>query len=195
MSEENAFRDLIQQVRAGNELAAAELVRTYEPAIRRAARIRLVDSRLQRLFDSIDISQSVFASFFIRAALGQYELEKPDMLLRLLVTMSHKKLADYARKQGAARRDYRRTAAPSKWQPVDTHQGPGEQAAMQELLQAFRQRLSAQERHLAEQRSLGRPWSELAAELGEGSEALRKKLTRAIDRAARELGLDEFNHG
>ena len=33
--------------------------------------------RLRRLFDSMDISQSVFASFFIRAALGQYELDRP----------------------------------------------------------------------------------------------------------------------
>ena len=108
MVKESEFRDLIAQIRAGNEAAAAELVRLYEPAIRRAARIRLTDSRLRRLFDSMDISQSVFASFFVRAALGQFELSDPSQLLRLLVSMSRKKLADHARKETAERRDYRR---------------------------------------------------------------------------------------
>src|SRR6266436_4001848 len=102
MPEFATFQDLIGQVRAGDGEAAAELVRRYEPAIRRAARIRLADSRLRRLFDSMDISQSVFASFFVRAALGQYELEKPERLLGLLVAMSRKKLADHARQQAAA---------------------------------------------------------------------------------------------
>ena len=73
MSEESAFRDLIRRVRAGDEDAAKEIVRIYEPAIRREARVRLVDPRLRRLFDSMDICQSVFASFFVRAAMGQYE--------------------------------------------------------------------------------------------------------------------------
>ena len=40
---DNAFHDLIRRVRAGNEEAATEIVQRYEPAIRRAVRIRLVD--------------------------------------------------------------------------------------------------------------------------------------------------------
>jgi hypothetical protein len=57
---------------------------SYEPAIRLAARIRLADSRLRRLFDSMDISQAVFASFFVRAALGQYELDRPIAVTKRL---------------------------------------------------------------------------------------------------------------
>ena len=56
------FQVLLRRVRAGDEQAARELVRRYEPAIRRAARIRLVDTRLNRLLDSMDICQSVLAS-------------------------------------------------------------------------------------------------------------------------------------
>src|SRR4051812_55008 len=51
-SEDGAFRDLIRRVRAGDEAAAREVVRIYEPAIRREARVRLVDTRLRRMFDS-----------------------------------------------------------------------------------------------------------------------------------------------
>ena len=53
----------------------------------------------------------------------------------------------------------------------------------------MRRRLTPEERYLAEQRALGRPWAELAAELGKKAEALRKQHDRGIDRVVRELGL------
>jgi RNA polymerase sigma-70 factor (ECF subfamily) len=192
MPERNPFQELIRRVRAGDECAAADLVRTYEPAIRRAARIRLVDSRLRRVFDSMDISQSVFASFFVRAALGQYELDKPEQLLKLLVDMSHKKLADHAREQTAARRDYRRVrSAAHDDEFVANGLSPALQAQGKELLQEFRKRLSAEERQLADERALGRQWEQIAAARGGSAEALRKRLARAVDRIAQELDLDQ----
>ncbi len=76
MSEGASFADLIGRVRAGDEAAAAELVRRYEPAIRRSARLRL-NQRLRRAFDSLDLAQAVLGSFFVRVAAGQYELDSP----------------------------------------------------------------------------------------------------------------------
>ena len=108
MSETEAFQVLIERVCAGDAEAAAELVRRYEPMVRRAARVRLVDPRLGRVLDSMDICQSVMASFFVRAALGQYELNSPDQLLKLLATMARNKLANQAHGQRAAQRDLRR---------------------------------------------------------------------------------------
>ena len=81
MTNSSPFQDLIRRVRAGDEVAAAELVRRYERHIRRVVRVRLVDPRLKRLVDSMDICQSVLASFFVRAALGQYSLKTPEELL------------------------------------------------------------------------------------------------------------------
>ena len=40
MSDDSSFAELIRRVRAGDETAAAELVRRYEPAIRRSAQTR-----------------------------------------------------------------------------------------------------------------------------------------------------------
>ena len=108
VSENDDFQVLLRRVRAGDGQAAAELVRRYEPAIRRAARVRLVDTRLNRLLDSMDICQSVMASFFVRTALGQYELETPEQLLKLLATMTRNKLANQVKGHGAGRRDFRR---------------------------------------------------------------------------------------
>ena len=76
MAEELSFTDLIQRVRAGDEKAATELVRRYEPAIRVAVRVRLTDPGLRRFLDSMDICQSVLANFFVRAAAGQFDLDK-----------------------------------------------------------------------------------------------------------------------
>ena len=97
MSEPTLFEDLIRRVRSGDQDAATELVRRYEQSIRRAVRFRLADSRLVRVLDSMDICQSVFASFFVRTAAGQFDIDKPDQLLRLLVAIARNKLAKQAR--------------------------------------------------------------------------------------------------
>jgi hypothetical protein len=60
-----------------------------------------------------------------------------------------------------------------------------------ELLQEFRRRLSEEERQLADARAAGRDWNQIAAEYGDSPEALRKRLSRAVDRISQELGLEE----
>src|SRR3954466_778564 len=98
MAENAAFDKLIQQVRGGDEAAAEELVRQYEPAIRRAVRVRLVNPGWRRVVDSVDICQSVMGSFFVRAALGQYDLNSPEQLAGLLVRLARNKVTDLARR-------------------------------------------------------------------------------------------------
>jgi hypothetical protein len=94
VTDASSFAALLQRIREGDALAAAEFVRLYEPAIRRAARLQMVDLRLRRVFDSMDICQAVLASFFMRAAAGQIVLEGPDDLLRFLVAITLDVLPD-----------------------------------------------------------------------------------------------------
>jgi RNA polymerase sigma-70 factor (ECF subfamily) len=193
MPEDSTFRDLIRRIRAGEEEAAAELVRRYEPTIRRAVRVRLRDPRLGRVFDSLDIYQSVMASFFVRAALGQYDLESPDQVLKLLGSMARNKLANAANKQRADCRDVGRQAAGNvnEFDLAARESSPSSQVAARELLQEARRRLASDERRLLELREEGREWEAIAEELGGNPEALRKKLARAVARVSAELGLDE----
>jgi len=190
------FEDLIRRVRAGDQDAAAELVRDYEPAIRRVVRLRLQDARLRRAFDSMDVCQSVLGSFFVRAALGQYDLSSPDQLLKLLAQMARHKVTDQVRRHRAGQRDVRRVRDDSQAlvRAAASEPSPSVQVAGRELLDEVRRRLSPDELDLAEQRALGREWAEIAAERGEGAEALRKRLARALDRVGQELGLDEESH-
>jgi RNA polymerase sigma-70 factor (ECF subfamily) len=185
------FSDLMRRVRAGDEEAATAVVRHYEPVIRRVVRIRLVDARLRRVLDSMDICQSVLGSFFVRAALGQYEVETPEQLLKLLTQMARNKLIDQARRQAVRDPDERAVADPNLQLVAAPEPSPSRQVALRELLQEARRRLSAEERRLLELREDGREWSEIAAELGGTPEALRKRFARAVNLVAQELGLGE----
>jgi RNA polymerase sigma-70 factor (ECF subfamily) len=195
VSEDPSFQGLIDRIRAGDEAAAAELVRRYEPTLRRTIRVRLRDARLGRLFDSMDICQSVLGSFFVRCALGQYELDRPEQLVRLLAAMARNKLATQAQQHQAQRRDYRRVEGNSGDRQIAAPgPGPPQQAAARELLDEALRRLSPAERRLLELRQEGRGWAEIAAAVGGRTDALRMQLSRATGRVIRELGLDEVPH-
>src|SRR5262245_46308505 len=108
---DETFAELIARVRAGDDRAATDLVRRYEPEIRREVRFLLRDPFLRRSFDSMDICQSVMGSFFLRAALGEYSLDRPEDLIRLLISMTRNKVVDATRRQRAQRRDHRRATS------------------------------------------------------------------------------------
>jgi RNA polymerase sigma-70 factor (ECF subfamily) len=188
-----AFADFLRRIRAGDQDAAAELVRLYEPAIRLEVRRRLSDPSLYPLFGSMDICQSVLASFFVRAAVGQFDLENPGQLLGLLVAMARNKLAGHVRHQHRQRRDSRRRASHGD-ALLDERPGgeaPDRLVESKELLDRVRQCLSEEERQLADLRAEGLTWPEVAARVGGQDQARRRQLGRALNRVARELGLDE----
>src|SRR5262245_50908803 len=163
MSDELPFADLLRRVRAGDADAAAELVRRYEPMIQLEVRMGLRDTRLQSAFDPADVCQSVLASFFVRAASGQYDLSSPQELTGLLVRRARNKLASQARRHTEQRRDVRRRV------PVEdtigvraTDPTPSRVIEMRDLLQHFRERLTEEERQLADWRAQGRQWADIA---------------------------------
>ena len=196
MDEDRSFLELIRRVRSGDEDAALDLVRRYEPAVRRIVRLQLRDPRLRRILDSMDVCQSVMASFFLRAATGQYDLDRPAQLLRLLAVMARNKLASQARVSYVVRRELPSAGSGEAWSAAPARgPGPSCQVAWSDLLHEVRRRLSADERRLADRRAEQQGWAEIAAEVGGSPEALRKQLARALDRVSHQLGLDEWRHG
>jgi DNA-directed RNA polymerase specialized sigma24 family protein len=111
-------------------------------------------------------------------------------LLRLLVVIARRKVANLARRHGAARRDYRRLE-PCDPADLDGRSAPSPSpsrlVAGRELLEAFRQRLTEEERELADLRGQGYGWAEIAAKLGGTPGARSKQLERALDRVERQL--------
>jgi RNA polymerase sigma factor (sigma-70 family) len=197
MGDETAFSGFIRRIRAGDEQAAREMVDRFEPVIRREVKMRLRDPRLYRRLDWADICQSVMASFFVRAASGEYDLDQPDQLLRLLVVMTRHKLSKQERRHRAGKRDYRLAEDRG---PADLEGRPGADptpsrlVAGRDLLEAFRARLSEEERMLADLRAQGCEWAEISARFGGTPQARRMQLARAVRRVERQLEGCEAGH-
>jgi RNA polymerase sigma-70 factor (ECF subfamily) len=159
--------------------------------------MRLEDRRLRRIFDSMDVVQSVLASFFVRAAAGEYDLDQPAQLVRLFTRMARNKLASAARRHYRHRRDARRIddddnaliTAPAEVSPDIDEDG----LADGEALRALRQQLNDEELQMVALRAAGRSWSEIAAALGGTAQARRMQLRRGVERAAKALGLSGAN--
>jgi RNA polymerase sigma-70 factor (ECF subfamily) len=183
------FVDLIRRVRMGDEGASAELVRRYEPAIRVAVRARLTDPKLRRVLDSMDVCQSVLGNFFARAASGQFELERPEQLVALLATMARNRVINHAQQQQAARRDQRRTRPGDAELAIDPRGDPSAKVDGLDLLEAVRDRLSDEERQIAERWASGEPWDEIGATVGARPDTLRIRLARALDRVRKDFHL------
>lgn len=189
------FNKLMSQVQAGDPDAAARLIHQYESEIRLEVRVRMrvQDGRVRRLLDSMDITQSVLASFFAGVAVGRFTPEHPQQLLALLVSMTRNKLLTQVRNHRRTRRDIRRVEGfdPATHDVAAGGESPSQVIAGKELLGEFRKRLSEEERQLSERRREGQPWNAIAAELGGTAEGRRKQLERAFTRVVRELNLEE----
>ena len=192
--DQQQFDDLIARVRAGDQSAATELVKVYEPEIRRDVRLRLANSQLRRTLDSTDICQSIFGNFFVRATLGQFDFERPEALLGLLARMAKNKLIDRQRREtaqqpnGSAKMVYGEIAG--ELHPKSPTQSPSSEVAANDLQARIESSLSEDELKIAKMRRDGFSWDEISEEFGETTDALRKRLTRAGDRILSELDLD-----
>ena len=168
MADEVSFRDLIGRVRHGDEQAAAELVRRYEPAIRRAVRFRLTDPRLRRTCDSMDVCQSVLLSFFVRAASGQYDLD----IARAAAAPADDDGPQQAAQPGppAPRRPprqpprHRRHRRPRRRRPPPP--APASRPRPASCSQEVHRRLDPDELRLVELRNQGHDWAAIAALVG-----------------------------
>ena len=192
MADGDEFPDFIRRIRAGDDAAAAELVRRFEPLVRREVRLHLEDRRLSRHFDPADVCQSVMASFLVRAAAGQYDIGTADQLPRLLARMTRNKVAEAARRQTRQRRDHRRVVGGESAFGAVAGGGPtpSRLVAGKELLARVNDLFTADERQVADLRAQGMAWAEVADRLGGTAQARRMQLARAAERIAKDLGLD-----
>ena len=191
---DNPFVTYVSRLRTGDEAALEELVARYTPVIKLEARMRLRSPHLRAVLDSMDICQSVLKSFFLRAAAGQFDIDRPEDLRKLLVQMACNKSLEAARREYAQRRDARRSVKlGDEAHQVAGGEDPVEQVEWQELMLRGRQMLSPDERKIAEGRAAGSTWEELAAELGKTPDQLRMQLSRAQKRVAEALDLEVGN--
>ena len=194
MSEPADFTALINRVKQGEQEAAAELVRRYEPEIRRYIRLRMTSCSIRRFVDSFDVCQSVLGRFFQCLAVDKLDISDPANLQAILRTIAKNRVYDVVSHAHAARRDVRRVA-PAGDEPLavlaDSSDTPSKLVAAEELVAAIYEKLPSEVRQLVEARMHGSNWEELAVMASSTPEAVRKQVNRAIQRAADALGLVE----
>jgi DNA-directed RNA polymerase specialized sigma24 family protein len=192
MPKPKPFLELIRRVRAQESAAAEQLVKEFQPDMERAIRVPLHSCGLHRVVESTDICQAVLGRFFAGMTSGRFVLEDPDQLRKLLATMARNEVLDEIRKIRAVGRDTRRTEGGSEESlrgAMDPGPTPSRIVAGRELIQELYKLLSPFERRMAEHRALGHDWATIAKDMGGNAEACRKKLSRAINRVCRQLGL------
>jgi RNA polymerase sigma-70 factor (ECF subfamily) len=105
--EDPADEELLRELRTGDERAASQLYARYAHRV-----LRLIDnytgSDLITRFDSEDVIQSVFGSFFNQVRSGLYEVPDGGDLWPLLLVISLQKVRNYRVRHRAAKRDVRR---------------------------------------------------------------------------------------
>jgi DNA-directed RNA polymerase specialized sigma24 family protein len=92
------LRELVRRIREGDEEAAAEFFRTYEPHVRRVIRARLRIGGMRRVSDSSDLCQVVLASFLVGSAVGRYDVADTEAMKKLLARIAANRVIDLARK-------------------------------------------------------------------------------------------------
>lgn len=186
------FSALVERVRNGDEAAAAELVRLYEPEIRRFIRFRLTSPRVRRFVDSFDICQSVLGRFFHYLSDDELDLSEPGKVRAVLMTMTKHRLLDVVAREHAARRDARRVN-PGGDQSLAALAEEGETPSailqVEEIVAAIYENLDPDVRTLVQARMNGSDWNELAQMAASSPEAVRKQVNRAIQKAAEALKL------
>lgn len=194
IQEHTGFLELIRRLRQGDQQAAFELVKSYESVIRVAVRARLHDPVYNRIFDSMDICQSVMASFFPRAMLGQYDFEEPRQLVALLITMAKSKVSNQIRYYRTQRRNVKRDQSQNDTGAEELTGGqptPSKVILAKELMEQIRQRLSKEEQQIVELRQQGCQWNEVAERMGGTGDARRKQFQRSLKQLTRDLKLDD----
>jgi RNA polymerase sigma-70 factor (ECF subfamily) len=135
--------------------------------------------------DPEDIVQSVFRTFFRRAALGQFEVPQGEDMWKLLLVIALNKIRARAGHHRAARRDVRRTLQPEPERPLPEASDDGDDAALSVLrltVEEVLQRLPPTHRTIVERRIEGHEVAEIAELVG------RSK--RSVERALQEVRAD-----
>jgi RNA polymerase sigma-70 factor (ECF subfamily) len=190
------FALLVRRMRCGDADAAEELVRLYEADLRIIARARLFDPRLRQVVDSMDICQSIFGNFFARAYAGQFDIDSPEQLKKLLSKMVRNKVTDYARRSQAQSRQANRQLSQDAGDVegamlVDSQPSVTSLVAAKDIADEFRKRMTDDEREILQRRLMDMNWEDIGKALNANADAIRKKFARAMDRIAVELGIED----
>jgi len=178
--------DLLARIRNGDEGAARELLRRYEPKVRLVVR-RQLPRLLRSRFDSLDFLQSVWGSFFHQIRTGPSDLKEEQSLIAFLAWAARNKVIDQYRRAATLKQDVRREeriGAPgqveSRRAPADT---PSQLAQAHETYNRLRELLPEDRRVILDLKASGHSCKEIGDRLGVSERTVERVLENLRARA------------
>ena len=182
MTESRAFSDLLNDLRAGDEQAACQIVDQHTDALVAVAR-RQMGAKLARRVDPEDIIQSTYRSLFVRMQQGEYELSSGRDLWKLLVTITLNKVRSKAKYHRTVRRDMDRDQSVATDgagcfanQSPASGPTPDDAAALVDELQAVLTGVKPRDLQIVELRLQGSSTAEISQETGRSERSVRRIL-------------------
>lgn len=181
---------LLRRLQRGTADAATLLYFRYADQLLSLAAARLGDDLGPRLGPD-DIVQSVFRTFFRRAALGQFEVPQGEDLWKLLLVIALNKIRNAADHHRAARRDTRRTPQVTGFVP-DVGDGAADSAllCLRLTVEETLERLPPPYRAIVERRIEGYEVAEIATLVGRSKRSVERALQEFRTKLSADLQLE-----
>ena len=171
-------RSLLRRLQRGQEDAPTLLYLRYAKRLQALAAKQRAPGLASRV-DPEDIVQSVFRTFFRRAAQGQYDVPEGEEIWKLLLVIALHKIRAVGTFHRAARRDVRQTTGGGAYdQALNSESGPDESAltllrlVVEDVLEA----LPPNHRPIVELRIAGHDVSEIARQVQRSKRTVERVL-------------------
>jgi RNA polymerase sigma-70 factor (ECF subfamily) len=192
MPADGSFEDVIARLRAGDSAAATEIFQRFARRLIALARTRL-DSRLRQKVDPEDVLQSVYKSFFLRHAQGQFDLESWDSLWSLLTLITVRKCNRWTEHFHTAGRDVRAEVPPNAaddesvcgWGTPAREPTPEQAAMLAETVEELLRDLEPRERAIITLNLQGYTAAEISGQLHRPERTVYRVLERVKKRLQR----------
>ena len=195
MDANDCFSTVIEGLRAGDDLAARQLVRRFTGQLIVLARRRL-DSALTYKVDPEDLVQSVYKSFFKRLEAGQCEFDTWDSLWGYLALLTVRKCLDRAEYYRAARRSLGRErplTAEAMWTVLSREPTPPQALILIEMVEQFMAGLDQRGQDVLSLHLQGYSIGEIGDQLGRAPRTVRRTILRAKNRLRNYIALEQVS--
>jgi RNA polymerase sigma-70 factor (ECF subfamily) len=186
MTRHNSFLELMARLRRGDDTAAAQVFHHFAHRLIALAQVQL-DSHARVKVDADDVLQSVFKSFFVRYAAGQFDLGSWDNLWTLLTVITVRKCGRVNRYFRSAGRAAEIAAggsieSASLWQALADEPSPSEVLMLTELVETLLRELPERDRAVVELGLQGNSAVEISTQLDRPERSIYRVLQRVRTR-------------
>jgi RNA polymerase sigma-70 factor (ECF subfamily) len=185
------LEDLLDKLNSGDNTAAEQVFRAYEPYLRKVIRRQLPD-RLRPKFDSLDIVQSAWRDILHGLQSAGWRFTSTAQLQAFLVKVTRNRFIDrYRQHHTAAEREHALSVNDLQSLPATQQADPSAQAEATELWERLLHLCPPEHHELLQLRRQGVPLPEIAARTGLHEGSIRRILRNLASRLASDSGEED----